>query len=128
MPYRIDHRSYIEQGIHRQPTLHMGKEAAALERKGVSTEKGNYNRTVAACNEMAELGIEPTGLWETAQAIFEQAKAPEGRPQRPEVAQSGGQSGRSVRSQDAKGALMHRYTVLCDRGHPVPHPRLLCAG
>ena len=123
MPYRVDHRSYIEQGIHRQSTVHMGKEATALERKGVSTEKGNYNRTVAACNEMAELGIEPTGLWETAQAIFEQAKArqrrsrkarvsepslagggeakaAEGRPQRPEVAQSGGQSGRRERSQD----------------------------
>ncbi|WMJ83181.1 MobQ family relaxase [Oscillospiraceae bacterium MB24-C1] len=125
LPYRVDHRSYIEQGIHRQPTMHMGKEATALERKGVSTEKGNYNRTVAACNEMADLGIEPTGLWETAQSIFEQAKArqrrsrkarvseptlagrgeakaAEGRPQRPEVAQSGGQSGPSVRSQDAQ--------------------------
>ncbi len=125
LPYRIDHRSYIEQGIHRQPTMHMGKEATALERKGISTEKGNYNRTVAACNEMAEVGIEPAGLWETAQDIFErakerqrhsrrarvsepslagggEAKAAESRPQRPEVAQSGGQSGRSVRSQDAQ--------------------------
>ena len=122
LPYRLDHRSYIEQGIHRQPTLHMGKEATALERKGVSTEKGNYNRTVAACNEMAELGIEPAGLWETAQSIFErakerqrqskkarvseptlagrgQAKAVGDRPQRPEVAQSGGPSGRSQEDQ-----------------------------
>ncbi|MDF3003794.1 MAG: mobilization protein [Oscillospiraceae bacterium] len=47
--YRLDHRSYIEQGIHRQSTVHMGKEATALERKGVSTEKGNYNSTVARC-------------------------------------------------------------------------------
>ena len=127
LPYRIDHRSYKEQGIHRQPTLHMGKEATALERKGISTEKGNYNRTVAACNEMAELGIEPAGLWETVQTIFERAKerqrqskkarvseptlAGEARPLRPEQkseqqaqvaegALSGGQSRRSLRSQD----------------------------
>ncbi len=130
LPYRIDHRSYDEQGIQRQATIHLGKETAALERKGISTEKGNYNRTVAACNEMADLGIEPAGLWETAQEIFErarerqrqskkarvseptltgrgEAKATESRPQRPEVAQSGGPSGRSQDDQRRTDAPFH---------------------
>ena len=127
LPYRIDHRSYIAQGIDRQPTLHMGKEATALERKGVSTEKGNYNRAIAAYNEVAELGIEPTGLWETVQAVFERTKVRQRiskkvrvseptlagvvRPLRPEQTAerqaravegvlSGGQSRRRARSQD----------------------------
>ncbi|MFV0497583.1 MAG: MobQ family relaxase [Candidatus Fimivivens sp.] len=123
LPYHLDHRSYKEQGINKQPTLHMGKDATALERKGISTDKGNYNRTMAAYNEVAELGIEPTGLWETLQSVFERtrerqrlskkarisepslvgersASAPESRPQRPEVVQSGGQSRRSSRRQD----------------------------
>ena len=130
LPYRIDHRSYDAQGIQRQATIHLGKDAAALERKGVSTEKGNYNRTVTACNEMAELGIEPAGLWETAQDIFErakerqrqskkarvseptlsgrgEAKAAESRHRRPEVAQSGGPSGRSQEDQRRTDAPLH---------------------
>ncbi len=59
---RIDHRSYKEQGIERIPTVHLGKDATALERAGVLTEKGNLNRTVRACNELTELGVEPDGL------------------------------------------------------------------
>ncbi len=108
----------------------MGKEATALERKGVSTEKGNYNRTVSACNEMADLGIEPAGLWETAQEIFERARARQrqskkarvseptlvgeeaakaagGRLSQPEVAKSGGPSGRSREDQRRTDAPFH---------------------
>jgi len=47
---RIDHRSYKEQGIDREPMIHLGYEAAALERKGVKTERGNHNREVQKRN------------------------------------------------------------------------------
>lgn len=70
LPCRIDHRSYAEQGINRAATLHLGKDAATLERKGISTEKGEYNRAVGVFNEMAELGVEPVGLRETLRDIF----------------------------------------------------------
>ena len=47
---RIDHRSYKEQGIDREPMIHLGYEAAALEKKGIKTERGNHNREVQKRN------------------------------------------------------------------------------
>ncbi len=46
---RIDMRSYAERGLDRVPGVHLGKEAAGMERRGVETELGNRNR--AAANE-----------------------------------------------------------------------------
>jgi hypothetical protein len=48
---RIDHRSYRARGIDREPTIHLGHEAAALERRGIRTERGDYNREVMRRNE-----------------------------------------------------------------------------
>lgn len=47
---RIDHRSLKAQGIERAATCHMGPSATALERRGVVTYRGNYNRAVAVQN------------------------------------------------------------------------------
>jgi hypothetical protein len=47
---RIDHRSLQEQGVERLPQVHMGPHAAALERQGVATDKGDHNRQVAEHN------------------------------------------------------------------------------
>ncbi|MGE5530727.1 MAG: MobQ family relaxase [Bacteroidota bacterium] len=47
---RIDHRSLEAQGLERLPQVHLGPHAAALERQGVQTEKGNHNRTVREHN------------------------------------------------------------------------------
>lgn len=46
----IDHRTLKEQGIDREPTIHMGKDAIAMERKGIETEKGNINRQIVKDN------------------------------------------------------------------------------
>jgi len=43
---RIDHRTLKEQGIDREPTIHMGHAATALERQGIHTKKGDYNREI----------------------------------------------------------------------------------
>ena len=51
---RIDHRSYEDQGIDREPMIHLGYEAAALERKGIKTERGNHNREVMRRNAERE--------------------------------------------------------------------------
>jgi hypothetical protein len=48
---RIDHRKLKAQGIDREPTIHLGHKAAALERKGIRTEKGDYNREIKHRNE-----------------------------------------------------------------------------
>jgi len=46
----IDHRTLEAQGIDREPTIHLGHEAAALEKKGIRTEKGDYNREIRRRN------------------------------------------------------------------------------
>ena len=51
---RIDHRSYRARGVDREPSIHLGAEAWALERRGVRTEKGDYNREVKRRNEERE--------------------------------------------------------------------------
>ena len=43
---RIDHRSLKDQGIDRAAQKHMGKAATALERQGIATEIGDYNREI----------------------------------------------------------------------------------
>jgi hypothetical protein len=48
---RIDHRSLAEQGIDREPTVHMGARATAMERKGLETELGNKCREIKRRNQ-----------------------------------------------------------------------------
>lgn len=54
---RIDHRSHAERGLDQLPTQKLGWEASAMERKGIATDKGDYNRMVndynQALNEIA---------------------------------------------------------------------------
>lgn len=52
---RVDHRSYARQGIEEAPTAHLGPSAAAMERRGVQTERGNINRLVTAANQALHL-------------------------------------------------------------------------
>lgn len=44
---RVDHRSYAERGLAREPQQHMGKAATAMERRGIRTELGDINRAIA---------------------------------------------------------------------------------
>ena len=48
----MDARSYKDQGLDQQPTIKMGVEATAMERLGVTTEKGNTNRAIKERNKM----------------------------------------------------------------------------
>ena len=49
-----EHRSFKEQGIDRESTIHIGAIANALERKGIQTERGNINREIIRRNMMLE--------------------------------------------------------------------------
>ena len=56
---RIDCRSLEEQGIDREPTQHLGPNAAEMERRGAASERGDANREVTGRNlEYAELKVE----------------------------------------------------------------------
>lgn len=45
---RVSHESLEVQGIDREPTRPLGRAATALERKGIQTEAGNWNREIEA--------------------------------------------------------------------------------
>ena len=47
---RIDHRSYERQGVDLLPTVHEGATGRAMEKKGIRTEKGEFNRWIKATN------------------------------------------------------------------------------
>lgn len=49
---RIDHRSYEELGINQIPTIHEGPSVRAMEKKGIRTGKGDFNRWIKKANEM----------------------------------------------------------------------------
>ena len=48
LPCRVDHRSLEEQGIDRLPTIHEGPNVRAMEKKGIKTDKGDFNRWTQA--------------------------------------------------------------------------------
>lgn len=47
---KIDHRSYERQGLEIAPTKHLGPQAHAMEKRGIKTEKGDYNREIKKLN------------------------------------------------------------------------------
>ncbi len=49
---QVTHLSYKDQGLDLIPTRHMGKEITQLERQGVKTELGDYNRHARSYNEL----------------------------------------------------------------------------
>lgn len=48
----MDARSYKDQELDQQPTIKMGVEATAMERRGITTEKGDTNRAIKARNKL----------------------------------------------------------------------------
>ena len=51
---RIDCRSYADQGVDREPTVHLGPVASGMERKGEGTDLGDRNRAAQAHNAERE--------------------------------------------------------------------------
>ena len=47
---RIDHRTLEAQGVDREPTIHVGVEGYALEKKGIITERMRRNREIIERN------------------------------------------------------------------------------
>ncbi len=47
---KIDHRSHAERGLDREPTVHEGLDVREMERRGIATERGEWNRQVLARN------------------------------------------------------------------------------
>lgn len=78
-PERIDHRSYLRQGLDRIPTIHMGVAALRMERRGIPTDCGSINRQIAADNRMLkELKARITQLYNWSKEQSAQPAQPEG--------------------------------------------------
>ena len=61
---RIDHRSLEAQGIDRSAGIHLGPVAAALERRGIQSERGNIQAAIEAANELHQTRIREKGIEE----------------------------------------------------------------
>lgn len=69
---RIDHRSFADRGVDREPQPKLGPVAAKLERQGIVTERGDELRAVEARNtERAELEVRRDGLSRQIEAVRE---------------------------------------------------------
>lgn len=55
---RIDHRSYVRQGIDLIPTVHEGPTVRQMEAKGIRTDKGELNRWIKATNRLTLEALE----------------------------------------------------------------------
>ena len=65
-PERIDMRSYERQGNDMIPTIHLGPEASAMERRGVHTFLGDINRDIQKQNRLiatVKKGITVLTFW-----------------------------------------------------------------
>ena len=52
LPCRIDHRSYLRQGLDLLPTVHEGPAVRQMEARGIATDKGGLNRWIKATNAL----------------------------------------------------------------------------
>lgn len=52
---RVDHRSYADRGLDREPGEHLGPQLWEMERRGVETGKGDRNREAKHDNRLREL-------------------------------------------------------------------------
>jgi archaellum component FlaC len=72
---RIDHRTLKAQGIDREPTIHMGAEATALERRGIRTELGDYNREIKRRNQERAVQQENAGFLQVLERVEKSLEA-----------------------------------------------------
>lgn len=75
---RIDHRSYVDQGLDLIPTVHEGPHIRKMEQKGIRTEKGELNRWIRSTNRMIrKVRAAIVALKEWMQAVKEVLKEPQ---------------------------------------------------
>jgi len=84
---RIDHRSHAERGIDELPTVHMGVAASQMEKKGITTDKGEINRMIRKTNSlMREIKGYIDSLKEWLAEIFAAKNAIQTAPRSPDIA------------------------------------------
>lgn len=125
---RVDHRSYKEQGIDKTPTVHMGTEAAAMERKGIRTIKGDINRNIRAYDAAKVRGIGDPNLLASNARRWQVVRDLRGGAANSRAVTERAKGG-SLPGEDAglprPGSQRRTYTSLCDvvrQGRPPALP------
>ena len=78
---RIDHRSYERQGVELLPTRHEGSTVRAMEKKGIKTEKGAFNRWIRRTNAfIRDLRKSLAALLESIKEIKAELDKPQSDP------------------------------------------------
>ncbi len=78
---RIDHRSYERQGVELLPTRHEGPTVRAMEKKGIKTEKGEFDRWIKATNAfIRNLRKNLSALLEAIKEIKAELDKPQSEP------------------------------------------------
>ena len=78
---RIDHRSYERQGVELLPTRHEGPTVRAMEKKGIKTEKGEFNRWIRRTNAfIRDLRRKLSALLESIKEIKAELDKPQSDP------------------------------------------------
>ena len=78
---RIDHRSYERQGVELLPTRHEGPTVRAMEKKGIKTEKGEFNRWIKRTNAfIRDLRKSLAALLESIKEIKAELDKPQSEP------------------------------------------------
>ena len=80
---RIDHRSYERQGVDLLPSVHEGPAVRAMEKKGIRTEKGEFNRWIKATNAVIR---DIRGKISFLLEWIKEARAELAKPQAPDLA------------------------------------------
>jgi MobA/MobL family len=111
----LDRRTLLAQGIDREPTVHLGKHATAIERDGKATQLGDINREIKgqvidlaaarAAREAAQARLERSGPASTPEKQF-------GAASRNTTAPARAREAGSARSQPGEA-----------RSTPTAHPR-----
>lgn len=100
---RIDHRSYADRGIERVPQPKLGPAAAAMERRGIRTERGDMLRAAAVADlEIARLNAETARLRAIARKEVQASASVTHTITEPPRRQAGG------RGDSAAGAVISR--------------------
>ncbi len=75
---RVDHRSYERQGVDTLPTVHEGVAVRQMEAKGITTDKGEFNRWVRKARDLLRgLRKKITDLTDWIKAIKDELSKPQ---------------------------------------------------
>ena len=105
LPCRIDHRSYLRQGLDLLPTVHEGPAVRQMEARGIATDKGELNRWIKATNALLkELRQKNQGpVWMAERGAGGTVQAPGPHPRRPVIRLLRGAERRRVEQQGQGG-------------------------